>query len=200
MVLLVRLVLLLNAQMIRDANCVALFALMEHAWIVWTVTSSRAPHALHVVLTVIPARAVLSALPVPPATILTLTVAAQHVNLHAMTATVKQSAITVTLVTISLQTILASVVVLSIALVAMAMMYAINAIVETCRIPSITPVFGSPIMLLNIVLQAMELSSSTNVITDFMLILANISAMHVVLTVISARALLNALPALTASM
>jgi len=131
---------------------------------------------------------------------LTLTVAAQHVNLHALTATVKQSAIAVTMVTISLQTILASVVVVPIALVAMAMIDAIDAIVETFIIPSITPVFGSPIMLLNIILQAMELSSSTNVITDFMLIIANISAMHVVPTVISARTLLNALPALTASM
>lgn len=112
--------------MTPDVTCVAQLALMEHAPIVCLDTTFKVQLALHVLLTVMYARAALNALPAVMATTLTRTAAAQRVQLHAISAIVQQSALTVLRVFVSMA-LLAKHAVLPTALNAMSRTYALPA-------------------------------------------------------------------------
>jgi len=123
---------LYNAQMMLDVICVASLASMEHARFVWPATIFKAQLALHVLLTVMSARAALNALPAPTATTVTRTVAVQRVPLDAPFAPVQQSVLPVIRVIVStLRLIFATHAVLPTALVAMSRIPARPARLET---------------------------------------------------------------------
>jgi len=119
-----------NARMMPDVTCVAQLALMEHASIVCLDTTFKPQLALHVLLTVIHARAALNALNAVMATTLTRTVAAQRVQIRAVAAIVQQSAQTVIRVIVSMA-LFAKHAVLPTALNAMSRTYAHPALTET---------------------------------------------------------------------